>query len=102
MRITEKELRSLIREVLVTVTRDEAHDATTGKHLKGSAVSDTAEKRVQANPALKTAFKNIKTSGDLASAMQPILDIVTNNGIDQSELEIALQKLLKTARDAKT
>lgn len=102
MKITEKELRSLIREVLVTVTPDEAHGATTGKHIKGSAVSDTAEKRVAANPALKTAFKNIKTSGDLAAALQPILDIVTNNGIDQPELEIALQKLLRTARSAKT
>ena len=102
MRITERDLRRIIREVLVTVTADEAHGATTGEHIKGSAVSDTAEKRLQANPALKTAFRNIKTATDLEAALQPVLDIVTGNGIDQSELEIALQKLLKTARAAKT
>ena len=70
--------------------------------IAGSAVSSTAEKRIDANPALKTAFKNIKTSTDLEASLQPVLDIVTNNGIDQSELELALQKLLKTVRDAKT
>jgi hypothetical protein len=102
MRITDREHRQIIREVLVTVTPDEAHGATTGRHIKGSAVSSTAEKRFDANPALKTAFKNIKTSTDLEASLQPVLDIVTNNGIDQSELEVALQKLLRTARVAKT
>lgn len=102
MRIADRELRRIIREVLVTVTPDESHGATAGRHIAGSAVSSTAEKRIDANPALKTAFKNIKTSTDLAAALQPVLDIVTDNGIDQPELELALQKLLKTARAAKT
>lgn len=102
MRIADRELRRIIREVLVTVTPDEAYGATTGSHIAGSAVASTAEKRIDANPALKTAFKNIKTSTDLEASLQPVLDIVANNGIDQSELEIALQKLLKTARAAKT
>ena len=85
-----KELRSLVHEVIVTVTPDEAHGATTGKHIKGNAASDAVEKRIQANPALKTAFGNIQTAPGLAAALQSVLDIVTNNGIDRSELEITL------------
>jgi hypothetical protein len=70
MRITDRELRQIIREVLVTVTPDEAHGATTGRHIKGSAVSSTAEKRFDANPALRQPSKTLRhrqTSRHLSS-----------------------------------
>lgn len=94
MKIKLEQLRRIIREELQLNLAEEAEPASTGKDIKGSATSEKASELLGKNKALVAIIDKITTKDALADFLQATLKMAAEKGIDQSEAEGALKKVL--------
>lgn len=90
MRITESQLRKIIRNQIRNLLSEDG-EVSTGKDIKGSAASDKASKKIE-NPAIQAALDAIKTPDGLASFLQDVTDAVAKKGMDQSKVNTGVKK----------
>lgn len=100
MRITESQLRRIIREELEAVREEDA--ASVGKEMKATSASEKAQDKIAKNPAVQTALKTVKTTADLTAFMQQFLKGMIDKGeIDQKELKNSLRNVYTSVTTAK-
>lgn len=100
MKITESTLRKLIQEELRALNED-GESTNVGKDIKGNTAADTASKKLSSNPALVSAMDKITTKDSLASFLQDVIKMASENGINQQEALGAITKLLAVVKSAK-
>ena len=91
MRITEKQIRQIIREELL---RETEQAPTLGADVKGGSAAAAAEKKLDSNTALKAVLDKVSTLNDAKSVLQHFLKMLTQKGIDETELKNALKAML--------
>lgn len=100
MKITESTLRKLIQEEILTLSEAD-ESAKVGTDIKGNTAADTASKKMSSNPALVSAMDKITTKDSLASFLQDVIKMASENGINQQEALGAITKLLAVVKSAK-
>lgn len=98
MKIKLEQLKKIIREEyqnhVAKRVNEESEPATTGKDIKGSTSSEKAGELLGKNKALMSIIDKITTKDALADFLQTTLKLAAEKGIDQSEAEGALKKVL--------
>lgn len=93
MRITEKQIRQIIREEII---REAGEPPTLGADVKGGSTAKAAEKKLQSNPSLKSVLDKVSTVNDAKAVLQTFLEMLTQKGIDETELKTALKAMLSS------
>jgi hypothetical protein len=91
MRITEKQIRQIIREEIL---RETEQAPTLGADVKGGSAATAAEKKLDSNAALKSVLDKVSTVNDAKAVLQKFLEMLTQKGIDKTELKTALKAML--------
>lgn len=94
MRITEKQIRQIIREEIL---REAGEAPTLGADVKGGSTAQAAEKKLHSNPSLKAVLDKVTTVNDAKAVLQEFLKMLTEKGIDETELKTALKAMLSSA-----
>jgi hypothetical protein len=91
MRITEKQIRQIIREEIL---RETEQAPTLGADVKGGSAATAAEKKLDSNAALKPVLDKVSNVNDAKAVLQHFLEMLTKKGIDKTELKTALKAML--------
>jgi len=98
MRITEKQIRQIIREEIL---RETNNAASTGEAIEGGATVDKLKAIVSKYPALEPVFKQIDTKKEIAGMIQGIVDYaISTGGVSRDEVLGALNSVLSAAKKA--
>lgn len=100
MRITESQLRKIVRNQIRSILKEDG-EVSTGKDIRGSSASEKATEKVTSNPAIKAALDAIKTPDGLASFLQDVTNAVAEKGMDQSKVVAAVKKFGREVLAAK-
>jgi len=99
MKITEKQLRTIIINEIKLLTEAEA--ANVGKDVEGTSASKLASQKLASNPALLKSLDPINDVKGLTDFIQDIIRVVSKKGIDQGEATKAITQVLTTIKKAK-
>ena len=91
MRITEKQIRQIIREEIL---RETEQAPTLGADVQGGSAATAAEKKLDSNAALKSVLDKVSNVNDAKAVLQHFLEMLTKKGIDKTELKTALKAML--------
>lgn len=98
MKITALQLRRIIKEEISRAIRENGTEPNIGKDIKGSAASEKASEKLDANPTIKNALDQITTSDGLAAFIQSAIKVASEKGIDRNKIDLALKKVVSTFR----
>ena len=95
MRITEKQIRQIIREEIL---RETEQAPTLGADIRGGSAATAAEKKLDSNEALKSVLDNVKDINGAKAVLQKLLEMLAQKGIDKGELMKALKAMLDSVK----
>jgi hypothetical protein len=96
MRITEKQIRQIIREEIL---REANNTASTGDAVDGGASVDKLKAMIAKFPTLEPVFKQIDTKKEIAGMIQGIVDYaISTGGVSRDEVLGALNTALSAAK----
>lgn len=99
MNISERELRRIIKEEISRINEAPVH-ASTGKDIKGGASVDKVDTMLHKIPGLQNALKAVDTKQELAGLIQAIIkDVIETGGLDQGEIQGALNSVSASAKN---
>jgi hypothetical protein len=100
MKITTSTLRRIIQEEISSLSEEESTNV--GKDIKGNTAADAASKKMSSNPALVSAMDKITTKDSLASFLQDVIKMASENGINQQEAIGAINRVLAAVKSSKS
>lgn len=99
MRITEKQIRQIIREEIL---RETNNAASTGEAIDGGAAVDKLKAMLDKFPTLEPVFKQIDTKKEIGGMIQGIVDYaISTGGVSRDEVLGALNSVLTAAKAPK-
>jgi hypothetical protein len=99
MKISERELRRIIKEEISRINKAPMH-ASTGKEIKGGASVDKVDTMLHKIPGLQNALKSINTKEELGQLIQHIINAIIETGVlNQSAIQGALSLVVTSAKN---